>query len=321
MKNISLLELARKAGVSKTTASLILNGKSDRYKISSVTKARVLRVASENGYKPNILARNLSMGKSMTVGVIMQGLNETESAGLIEGIEKELSQRNYQVVIGFTAGNAEKMQKVFSEMVERRVDGIVYVSPEGEIVEMDSESIPVVSVGYKVEGMPAVLIDIDAGIRKLIGYWYPRGKRSIGYVGLSTGNDDYKSSYKENYIERFSMQGDNMLLLKKENDYDKMKKILSTLTTKGVNAILFETSGLAYLALKVVQELKDRDLNDISFGSFGYHPAFDVIDKEVIYVTKPTIALAEKSISVLFDLMEGDKPTDNKYVVEPMFSF
>ncbi len=316
MKNISLLELARKAGVSKTTASLILNGKSDRYKISSTTKARVLSIAAENGYKPNILARNLSMGKSMTIGVIMQGLNETESTGLIEGIEKELSKREYQIVIGFTAGDAEKRKRIVSEMVERRVDGIVYVNPEGEI---DSESIPVVSVGNKVEGLPAVLIDVDAGIRKLIGYWYPRGKRSIGYVGLSAGNDDCKSSYKENYIERFSMQGDNMLLLKNENNYNKMEKILTTLTTKGVNAILFETSGLAYLALKVVKELKDRKLNDISFGSFGYHPAFDVVDKEVIYVTKPTVALAEKSISLLFDMMGGDKKGKDICRIEPLF--
>jgi LacI family transcriptional regulator len=318
MKNISLLELARKAGVSKTTASLILNGKSDRYKISSATKARVLSIAAENGYKPNILARNLSMGKSMTVGVIIRGINDTESAWLIEGIEKELSKREYQIVIGFTAGDAEKRRRIVSEMVERRVDGIVSVYPEGDI---ESESIPVVSIGNKVEGAPAVLIDIDAGIRKLIGYWYPRGKRSIGYVGHSAGNDDCKSSYKENYIERFSMQGDNMLLLKNENDHDRMKNILTSLTAKGVNAILFETSGLAYLALKVVKELKDRELNDISFGSFGYHPAFDVVDKEVIYVTKPTAALAEKSVNLLFDLMGGDKPTDNKYVIEPIFSF
>ncbi len=316
MKNISLLELARKAGVSKTTASLIVNGKSDRYKISSVTKARVLSIAAENGYKPNILARNLSMGKSMTVGVIMQGLNETESAGLIEGIEKELSKREYQIVIGFTVGDAEKRKRIVSEMVERRVDGIVYVNPEGEI---ESESIPVVSVGNKVEGLPAVLIDIDAGIRKLIGYWYPRGKRSIGYVGLSAGNDDCKSSYKENYIERFSMQGDNMLLLKNENNYNKMEKILTTLTSNGVNAILFETSGLAYLALKVVKELKDRNLNDISFGSFGYHPAFDVVDKEIIYVTKPAVALAEKSISLLFDLMGGVKKGKDICRIEPLF--
>jgi len=321
MKNISLLELARKAGISKTTASLILNGKSDRYKISSVTKARVLRIAAEYSYKPNILARNLSMGKSMTVGVIIPGLHEVESVELIENLEKELIERDYQMVIGFTAYDEEKGRRIISEMVERRVDGILYVNPGGEIVEIENGSIPVVCVAHDAEEMPSVLIDIDTGVRKLIGYWYPRGKRSIGYVGLKVGNSDCKKSYKENYIERFSMQGDNMFLLKNENDYDKLKKALASLITKGVNAILFETPGLTYLALKVVKELNRPSLNDISFGSFGYHSAFDVSAKEVIFVRKPAAALAEKSISLLFNLMDGDKSVNTNIKVEPLFLF
>ncbi|GEM_PF-6001272 len=319
MKNISLLELARKAGVSKTTASLILNGKSDRYKISSVTKARVLRIAKENSYKPNVLARNLSMGKSMTVGLIMSGLKEPENVELIESIEGKLIERDYQIVIGITADDVEKRRRILSEMVERRVDGIFYVGEESDIAEVDMKTMQIVCVGFGAKEMSGVSINVDAGIRKLIGYWYSKGKRSIGYVGLSTGNVDCKKSYKENYVERFSMQGDNMLLLKRENDYDKMKKKLLALTTKGVNAILFETSGLAFLALKVAKELNDHSLNDISFGSFGYHPAFDVAAKEVVYIAKPVDAIADKSISILFDLMNSDSKINARFKLEPLF--
>ncbi len=321
MKNISLLELARLAGVSKTTASLILNGKSDRYKISTVTKDRVLRIATENSYKPNVLARNLSLGKSMTVGVIMTGLEEPGNSDLLESIEKELIKKGYQIAIGFTAGDADKRTRLVADMVERRVDGILFATSDDEVVEVENRDIPVVSVGRNIEALPSVWIDVDTGIRKLIGYWYPRGKRSIGYVGLSAGNEDCKNSYRENYIERFSMQGDNMFLLKKDNDYEKMKKALSTLITKGVNAILFATPGLTYQALKVVKELSDHALNDISFGSYGYHPAFDVAAKEVIYVSKPAVSLAEKSVSLLFDLMNNDNATNAKYKVEPLFLF
>ncbi len=319
MKNISLLELARKAGVSKTTASLILNGKSDRYKISSATKARVLRIASENSYKPNILARNLSMGKSMTIGVILPGLKEPENAELLESIENKLIARNYQIVIGFTAGNVEKRRRILSEMLERRVDGIIYAGEEGEIKELEKETIPVVYIGFNIKGRPSVLIDVEAGIRKLIGYWYPHGKRSIGYIGLSTGNSDCKNSYKENYVERFSMQGDNMHLMKSEEDYVKLKKILVSLTAKGVNAILFETSKLTFLALKVSKELNNQSLNDISFGSIGYHPAFDIAVREVIYIANTTDNMADKSISLLFDLMNGENRENRNSKLEPVF--
>ncbi len=317
MKNISLLELARLAGVSKTTASLILNGKSDRYKISTVTKSRVLRIATENSYKPNVLARNLSLGKSMTVGVIMTGLEEPGNSELIESIEKKLIDQGYQLVIGFTTGDAEKRIRLVAEMLERRVDGILFVLSDGEVVEIENEDIPVVSVGRNVEDLPAVCIDVDAGIRKLIGYWYPRGKRSIGYVGLSGKNEDCKNSYRENYIERFTMQADHMFLLKKDNDYEKMKRALLALVTKGVNAILFETSGLTYLALKVAKELSDHALNDISFGSYGYHPAFDVAAKDIVYIKLPYDLLTEKAVGLLMNLIKNQNEIISDFMIEP----
>ena len=73
--SLSLEELALKADVSKTTVSLVLNGKSSIYRISKETENRILKIAKEHNYKPNSIARALRLNKSLTIGLIIPYLN------------------------------------------------------------------------------------------------------------------------------------------------------------------------------------------------------------------------------------------------------
>lgn len=321
MKSISLLQLARLAGVSKTTVSLILNGKSDRYKISSSTKKRVLKLATENNYKPNILARNLSMGKSMTVGVIVPDLKDHDNSVLVGTIEQELFAAGYQMVLGISGSDEERTEKILLEMTERKVDGILYVSPGDKISDASEPEIPLVSVGDISEDHPSVTIDVDAGMKMIIGYWYPRGRRTMGYVGLTKRNEDIKKSFHENYIERFSMKDDRLFLVADQFDKKKLKQHLLSIAKKGINAVFFETPLLAFQALKILKEPDMYGFEDIAIGGFGYHPSFDVVQKDIIYVSKPLEKMAKESTGMLFDLMSGKQHEVIHKKTEPQFLF
>ncbi len=321
MKSISLLQLARLAGVSKTTASLILNGKSDRYKISNSTKKRVLKLAAENNYKPNVLARNLSMGKSMTAGVIVPDLNDIDNAVLAGHIEEELFALGYQTVLGITGGDELKLDKIMSEMVERKVDGVLFVSQGDRLIEAVKPEIPVVSVGIQSDNFSSVTADADAGVKKVVGYWYPRGKRTMGYVGLTKRNEEIKQSFRENYIERFSMKDDRLFLLPDESDEKKLKQHLLSVVKKGINALFFETPLLAFHALKIIKESALPGYDGIAIGSFGYHPSFDVVNREIIYVTKPFEEMAKDSTAMLLEIMAGSLKKIIHKKAEPRFLF
>jgi len=321
MKSISLLQLARLAGVSKTTVSLILNGKSDRYKISSSTKRRVLNLAAENNYKPNILARNLSMGKSMTVGVIVPDMKDHDNSILVGAIEQELFAAGYQMVLGISGNDEEKRGKLLPEMTERKVDGVLYISRGDRMFNVTDVEIPLVSIGEFSEDHSSVTIDADAGVKKIIGYWYPRGRRTMGYVGLSKRNENVKKSFHENYIERFSMKDDRLFLLNDQFDEKKMKQHLLSIAKKGINAVFFETPLLAFQALKILKGQDMPGFEDVAVGSFGYHPSFDVVQREIIYVTKPLEKMAEEGTGLLFDLMTGKQDEIIHKKAEPLFLF
>ncbi len=317
MKNISLNQLAGKAGVSKTTASLILNGKSDRYKISQSTKERVLKLAKDMGYKPNVLARNLSMGKSMTAGLIVPDLRKYENAVLAEHIEKKLLSYGYHTVLGITGGDDLLTEKLIAEMKERKVDGIVLLGP----FEAKETDIPAVRIGNGDDNISSITTDSKNGVKKLIGYWYTRGKRTIGYVGLKKGNNDLKKGFSENYIERFSMQGEHIFLIDHENNEKKLGKILKTMAHKGFNAIMFESPELVFTALNIRKKVEIPEFDKISFGSFGYSPAFEIVSKEIVYLTKPLEKIAEESISVLTAMMHNGTKGMHSKKIEPLFLF
>jgi len=320
MESISLQQLARFAGVSKTTASLILNGKWERYKISRATRDRVLRVAAENGYKPNVMARNLSMGKSMTAGLIVPGLRNFEYAVLAGELEKELHTEGYHTVIGISEGNEEKAEKLILEMKERMVDGIVLFSSAA--VETAKESgMPVVVAGENAAGVSSISVNAEEGVRKFIGFWYPRGKRTIAYIGLKNGNDDLKKGFRENYIERFSMKDDRMFLAKTVDDEKKIEKILASVGGKGFNAVLFETPELLFAAMKILKASNDTAFDEVSFGCYGYSPFFDVAAREIVYVTKPLEQMAKEAAAVLTAMMQKKQKEDVHKQIEPEFLF
>jgi DNA-binding LacI/PurR family transcriptional regulator len=319
MGNISLGRLARLAGVSKTTASLILNGKWERYKISSVTKERVIKVAEEQGYKPNVLARNLSTGKSMIVGVIVPTLKSYEHSIFAELVEKELIEKGYHTTIGLTDNDEKIAGRLTEEMTERKVDGILAA---GCVMPAKiSDDIPYVFTGEGDDGVSSVLTDADAGVKKLIGYWYPRGKRTIGYAGLKNGDEFLQKSFRENYIERFSMKDDRIFLLDAVDDAEKMKKVLKALSNKGVNAVLFENPDLIFTALKVLKEHGTAGFEEMTFGSYGYSPFFDVAVKDIVCIKKPMEAMVKDAVAVLLEKMHDKKGEVGQRLHEPELLF
>ena len=78
---VTLAEVARRAGVSQTTASFVLAGHREEMRISVQVEARVRRAAQETGYRPNVVSRNLRTGTTQTIGFVSDTIATTPFAG------------------------------------------------------------------------------------------------------------------------------------------------------------------------------------------------------------------------------------------------
>ena len=125
--SLSLEELALKADVSKTTVSLVLNGKSSIYRIRKETENRILKIAKEHNYKPNSIARALRLNKSLTIGLIIPYLNR-HFARVAEVIELNARELGYKIIIAVTQDCLNTEHDLIENLYERNVDGLIPVS-------------------------------------------------------------------------------------------------------------------------------------------------------------------------------------------------
>ncbi len=122
----TIAQVAERAGVAASTVSRVLNG---GY-ASSEVKTRVQHVINELGYTPSLTARNLKMGRTGIIGVVVETSQGAWFTQLLGGIEERLvDQRISLVLASLSPGGQYEPSAVWSWIRERRVDGIIFARP------------------------------------------------------------------------------------------------------------------------------------------------------------------------------------------------
>lgn len=128
-RRVTLADVARAAGVSRTTASLVLSDRGDELRISVASQQRVRQVATELGYRPNLLSANLRSGSSRTIAFISDTVATSQLAGdMIKGALEQAHVLGYMLIIGETEGDLDEENRLIETMLDRQVDGIVLAS-------------------------------------------------------------------------------------------------------------------------------------------------------------------------------------------------
>ena len=96
---MKLDEIARLAGVSRTTASYVINGKAKQYRVSDKTVEKVMAVVREHNYHPNAVAAGLRAGRTRSIGLVIPDLENTSYTRIANYLERQARQRGYQLLI------------------------------------------------------------------------------------------------------------------------------------------------------------------------------------------------------------------------------
>ena len=121
----TMKRIAAELGVSVTTISKVLNDQPD---IGSETRARVLQHVERLGYRPNAVARSLSLKRTHTLGVVIPDLMHSFFVEIVAGIEPVMSARGYGLLLCSSGENPAKERSELEMLRARQVDGIVLAS-------------------------------------------------------------------------------------------------------------------------------------------------------------------------------------------------
>ena len=182
-----LKDIADALGVSTVTVSKALRGHED---ISEETRIKVKEMADKIGYRPNILARNLSSTKSNIIGLVFPKMAHFFFSSIIEEIYDSTIEKNYDCIIMVSQESAQPEKKHIETLLSMRLDGLImYISEQTQHTEifqiLASMHIPVVYIDRvpDLPDIPTVTVDDEGGAFSAVKSLYERGFETIGLIG------------------------------------------------------------------------------------------------------------------------------------------
>lgn len=143
-RKVSIIDVAKKAGVSTATVSRVINGNGG---YSKKTEEKVRQTIEECGFTPNVNAIGLRTNKSHSIGVIVPDITNEFFAKIVHELDIYLLKNKYSLLICDSNEDYELEDRYIQNLIEKNVDGIVYISGQNEIKNISNvKNVPVVYI-------------------------------------------------------------------------------------------------------------------------------------------------------------------------------
>jgi DNA-binding LacI/PurR family transcriptional regulator len=196
---VTMRDVAKRAGVSVGTVSRVLN---ESASVREVTRQKVLAAIEELDYTPNPIARRLSLGKTLTIAVIVPFFTRPSFVERLRGVEYALADSEYDLIL-FNVETTARRDTYFRDVPRReRVDGllIISLSPYDEEVDRFLQAgVPTVLVDANHPRLNRAVVDDVAGGRLATEHLIALGHRKIGYVSDQLDNPFHFVSSRDRY--------------------------------------------------------------------------------------------------------------------------
>jgi len=309
LKKVSLKDIAVAAGVSPALASFVLNGKGKEYRVNEETAQRILKIANELNYQPNLAAKSLRSGRTKTIGVVVSDISNPFFSQLARLLEDEATKHGYTVLFGSSDEDANKMSRVASNLINKGVDGLIVVPCEGSekyISSLANNSIPVVLFDRYFPNLNISYVALNncgaayTATRHLLSSGY-ESPCIIAYDINLIHMKDRVRGYRQAMEEAGRKKQVTVLYLKQDSLRKSAERILPKALENGIDAFLFGTNMISLACLYVLKEMQDVDLHKLGLVGFDGSPVFDFFSVPISYVQQPIGMLVQKALEILID--------------------
>jgi len=183
MPQVTVYEVAEKAGVSIATVSRVLNSPE---KVNEATRARVLTAIDSLGFVPKAEAAARARRHAGRIGVLAPFFTFPSFVERLRGVAGALADSPYELVIYNVDSSTRLVGYLASLPVPRRLDGLIVMAlPFGDAVaeRLVANELPTVLVEFSRDPFPSIRIDDRAGGRMTAEYLIRKGHRSFGFIG------------------------------------------------------------------------------------------------------------------------------------------
>ena len=319
-KSVTVFDVARQAGVSKSTVSLVLTG-SD--KVSAKSKEKVEQAIDETGYVYNRDAASLRSRKSNLVAIVINDLTNPYSAQLAVGLEQQIRQMGLFSMLVNSGENVETQKLLVNNLKEYNVAAFIICPAPGTTAEwtnnLVSQGFPVVHIMREVSGaeVPTILPDNVTGTHLATQHMLARGHSKIGFLGGYESISDYHqrlagfietmTQADVSFSKKLSIQSDTT----RNGGRCAMMQILEI--EPDIEAVVCFSDVIAYGAMEYMTSVGKVPGKDIAIVGFD-----DLNDSRLMSPGLSTIHVDENKIAAAVGQVLDDIKSDNisKVIVE-----
>ncbi|MGN0241774.1 MAG: LacI family DNA-binding transcriptional regulator [Candidatus Weimeria sp.] len=310
MNKITIDDIARALGVSKTTVSRALSGKG---RISDSTKSRVIMYAREHDYKPNVMARGLAQSRTYNIAVVTPQENADVNLAFFHrclvGIVSETEKNGYDVLITVERGNrVDELERIIRN---GKVDGVILMRTffnDKRIDYLRENQIPFVVVGrYQDPDVIQVNNDNFSGSRQMTDTLLKNGVVNPALFGGSKEHivtNDRLNGFMQ-AISDNGMNMDDSLVFMDTQDENVLSKAVRKAENAGVDCVFCMDDDIADKTLKVCHEKNISVPYQLKIASFYDAPILSRNVPRISAVAFDENALGMSAAETLIKMING----------------
>ena len=327
-RKITIDDIAKSLGVSKTLVSLVLNDKADQHGISIETQKKVKEKIRELNYKPDVLARGFRTGKTNTIGLIVSDISNRFYARIARSIEDLAWGHGYTVIISSTDEDVTKEKEQIRQLRDRKLDGLIISTSQDNPEFFDklvNAGFPHVLIDRTFKDMlsPNVSVDNFGGARMAARHLLHQGIKRIAVVAItpdhiSTISDRIKG-FQSALAEEGAQVPEDWIIRTPFGEMDKTikEKLLHFYQDGNMPEAIFSLptnltaacmQNLRNLSIDIPRQVSIIGFDDVSFFSFT-RPSISVI-------AQPIERISEVAFDLLMRQIEGNNITEAEKTVK-----
>jgi LacI family transcriptional regulator len=322
---VTVKDVAREAGVSRTTVSNVFNGK-DKY--SRETEEAVLGAARRLGYKPNLAAQSLITNKSHLIGLVLPSYVDKSTLTnspfyniIIDGVYAVLQDEAYYDVIISCVPNQKALAQVSDWADIRNVDGIIAIGQfDQDFLEaLEDKDIPVVLIDNyqpQLPGLSYINSDDETGgylaTKRLIAGGYQRIARcTIAPLSpvMQKRTAGYQRAMREAAMPEYYFEGDTF------SAFDDGTRIGEALVAAGMDAAFCTEDLLAVGVLQTLSRSGVRTGPDFGLVGFDNIPVTRYVYPELTTIDQNIAEKGEITTTTLLNILKGTAMTGTRLIL------
>lgn len=310
-RRVTITDVAKLAGVSVATASVVINNK-DKY-VAPRLRRQVLDAVELLNYQPNLVARSLKVQETRTIGLILTNITSPVTPPSVRLVQKYAREQGFDTLLAVTEEDLALEMSIVANMLSKRVDGLILCPADSGAVEhlrQAASLVPVVAIERAVPGVWSVVTDNEWISRQAAEHLLAHGRRRLGLIHMPLQGSNTQGRYG-GFRRALAAAGVLDPALFCETDYVGSSACDLALTLIGerrVDALMATSQSIAMGVFRACRKIGARIGEDVAVFGYDDVPWMELTSPAISTTQQPIPQIAQRACEILFASLAGEAP-------------